>query len=183
MKKQGIIIACILGILLIAGGSIAYFSGRSNGGDEEPTASPSPSPTPEDEMPSEDEIIEYFAQMEYLCTKPEVEETLEGTDYTYTYQNRYHFIAREGKVITGDLTDNFKFPSKDAYQAFLDASTNTETNFETTTDEENLTIVSRLYTIFYPEEATDDFVVDESYLTFLSQKGYTCVLQENPEQE
>ena len=81
------------------------------------------------------------------------------------------------------MTDNFKFSSKDAYQAFLDASTNKETNFETTTDEENLTIVSRLYTIFYPEEATDDFVVDESYLTFLSQKGYTCVLQENPEQE
>ena len=43
MKKQWIIIACILGILLIAGGGVAYFSGRSSGEDKEPTASPSPS--------------------------------------------------------------------------------------------------------------------------------------------
>ena len=85
MKKQWIIIACNLGILLIAGGGVAYFSGRSSGEGKEPTASPSPSATPDEEMPSEDEIIEYFPQMEYICTKPEVEETLEGTDYTYIY--------------------------------------------------------------------------------------------------
>lgn len=174
MKKQGIIIACILGILLIAGGSVVYFSGMMNGKDPEPTASPSPSPTPNDEMPPEEEIIDYFEKMEYICTKPEVKETLEGTDYTYTYQNHYRFIAQAGKVVTGEVIDHFQFESKDAFQAFLDTSTNTETNFKTTTDEENLTIDSQLYMIFYPENATDDFVVDESYLTFLSQKGYTC---------
>lgn len=177
MKKTWIIIVSILGILLIAGGSVVYFSGMLKEKNPEPTTTPSPSPTPDDELPPEEEIIEYYEKMEYVCTKPEVQETLEGTEYTYLYQNQYHFIAQKGKVVTGEVIDRFQFDSKDTYQAFLDTSNNTETNFKTTTDEKNLTINSQLYMIFYPEDATDDFVADESYLTFLSQKGYTCELQ------
>ena len=185
MKKERIIIISILGILLIVGGSVVYFSGMMNGKDPEPTASPSPSPTPNDEMPSDDEIIDYYEKIEYICIKPGVKETLEGTDYAYTYQNQYYFMAQDGKLVTAKLTDHFKFDSEEGYQAFLKQEEQKETNFTLTQDEENLIIDSSLYTIFYPEnvENIDEFVFDENYLAFLSQKGYICELQKTTTNE
>ena len=82
MKKTWIIIVSILGILLIVGGSVIYFSDMLKEKNPEPTTTPSPSPTPDDELPPEEEIIEYYEKMEYVCTKPEVQKTLEGTEYT-----------------------------------------------------------------------------------------------------
>ena len=177
MKKKWIIVS-ILGILLIVGGSVVYFSGMLQGNSSEPTVSSTPTPTPDEEMPSEDEIIEYFPKIEYICLKPEVKETLEETDYTYTYQNQYYFMAQDGKMVTAKLTDHFKFDSIQGYQEFLTQEEQKETNFTLTTDEDNLTIDSSLYTIFYPESVSniDDFVFDDTYLTFLSQKGYTWEL-------
>ena len=57
MKKTWIIIVSILGILLIVGGSVIYFSDMLKEKNPEPTTTPSPSPTPDDELPPEEEII------------------------------------------------------------------------------------------------------------------------------
>lgn len=178
--KKWILIACILSGLCLIGGSIAFFVTQS--GDNEPVPTPSPSSSPnEEDTPSDEEIIDYYALMDYVCTKPEVEETLDSTNYTYVYQKKYNFLVQDSIIITGEVSDNFQFDSEDAYHAFLEATDNKETNFTRQTDDKNLKIVDRLHVIFYPEEVSDNYAFDEQYLTFLTEQGYSCILQESEE--
>ena len=175
MKKKVAIIVVVLTFLLIVGGSVVYFNSMVYETDPEFTTSP----TPEDELPLEEEIIEYFPKTEYLCTKPSEERSLPNTNHTYTYQAQYYFSTGHNLIQTAEVRNQFNFSTKEIYDEFLNSQTNEETNFEYTYDEDNLTITNYLYMVIYPEttEDIDEFVFDDTYLTFLSQKGYTCELQ------